>query len=403
MAVTFPATADAYHPKGTHHMNRQRALAVTAAGAIATALSLAGGTPASAEILDAKAEAARADLTGNVAAGVIDGLQESFGLTESEAYDRLAVENVAADLLEEVPADLDASYAGLWVSEDADEIFVATTDASDSTGLRAEGATPVLVEHDLATLEEASGALSALAIDGYYGNYIDVVANTLVIEAADAATADQVIAAAGIDPSLATVDAGAEAPQTYFVRGGDSYNVNNSWRCSVGFSVRQGSTPGFVTAGHCGSAGDTVTGGEAAPGTFRNSVFPGADRAWVSVGSGEQLLDDVNMYSGTRDVANANQAAVGSSICRSGSTTGWHCGTVQAFNQTVNYAEGAVRGMTRTNVCAEPGDSGGSFISGNSAQGMTSGGSGNCSSGGTTYFQPIGPALSAWGLTLVTS
>ncbi|MFG3343160.1 S1 family peptidase [Glycomyces sp. NPDC048151] len=385
-------------------MNRQRALAVTAAGALATALSLAAGAaPASAEILDAKADQARADLTGNVSQGLIDELQETFGLTESEAYDRLAVEDVAADLLEEVPADLDESYAGLWVSEDADEVFVATTDAADTAGLRAEGATPVLVEHDLATLEDAAGALKFIESEGYYGNYVDVVANTLVIEAADAATAAAVIEAAGIDPSLVTVDAGAEAPQPFFVRGGDSYIVENSWRCSVGFSVRQGSTPGFVTAGHCGSAGDQVTSGEAAPGTFRNSVFPGSDRAWVAVGTSETLLDDVNMYSGTRDVANATQAAVGSSICRSGSTTGWHCGTVQAFNQTVNYAEGAVRGMTRTNVCAEPGDSGGSFISGNSAQGMTSGGSGNCSSGGTTYFQPIGPALSAWGLTLVTS
>ncbi|MEU5157623.1 S1 family peptidase [Glycomyces sp. NPDC021274] len=383
-------------------MNRQRALAVTAAGAIATALSLAAA-PASAEILDAKAEAARDDLHGNVSQGVIDGLQDAFGLTEAEAYDRLAVEDVAADLLEEVPADLDESYAGLWVSEDADEIFVATTDASDSTGLRAEGATPVLVAHDLATLEDAASALSAVTIDGYYGNYIDVVANTLVVEAADAATAADVIEAAGIDPALATVDAGAEAPQTYFVRGGDAYNIENSWRCSVGFSVRQGSTPGFVTAGHCGAAGDSVTGGEAAPGTFRNSVFPSADRAWVAVGSGEALYDDVNMYSGTRDVANANVAAVGSSVCRSGSTTGWHCGTIQAFNQTVRYAEGAVYGMTRTSVCAEPGDSGGSFITGNSAQGMTSGGSGNCRTGGTTYFQPIGPALSAWGLTLVTT
>ncbi len=33
---------------------------------------------------------------------------------------------------------------------------------------------------------------------------------------------------------------------------------------------------------------------------------------------------------------------------------------------------------------------------------MTSGGSGNCSQGGTTYFQPLAPALSAYGLTLVT-
>lgn len=385
-------------------MKRQRALAVTAAGAIATALSLAAGAaPASAEILDVKAEEARAELTGQVAPALIDELQDTFGITEAEAYDRLAVEDVAADLLGEIPDSLDSSYAGLWVSEDADEIFVATTDAADTNELRAEGATPVLVEHDLDALEDAAAAVNPISMEGYYGNYVDVVANTLVIETADAAVAADLIEAAGIDPSLVTVDAGAEAPQTYFVRGGDAYNIENSWRCSVGFSVRQGSTPGFVTAGHCGAAGDSVTGGEAAPGTFRNSVFPGSDRAWVAVGTGEQLLDDVNMYSGTRDVANATQAAVGSSICRSGSTTGWHCGTVQAFNQTVNYAEGAVRGMTRTNVCAEPGDSGGSFISGNSAQGMTSGGSGNCSSGGTTYFQPIGPALSAWGLTLVTS
>ncbi|HEX2144623.1 MAG TPA: S1 family peptidase [Glycomyces sp.] len=385
-------------------MKRQRALAVTAAGAIATALSLAAGAaPASAEILDAKADQARGELTGQVAPGLIDELQDTFGLTESEAYDRLAVEAVAADLLEEVPDSLDESFAGLWVSESADEIYVATTDAASANELRAEGATPVLVEHDMAALETASNALNPLESDGLYGHYIDVVANTLVIETADAATAADLIEAAGIDPSLVTVDAEAEAPQTYFVRGGDAYNIENSWRCSVGFSVRQGSTPGFVTAGHCGSAGDSVTGGRAAPGTFRNSVFPGSDRAWVAVGSGEQLLDDVNMYSGTRDVANANRAAVGSSICRSGSTTGWHCGTVQAFNQTVRYAEGAVYGMTRTNVCAEPGDSGGSFITGNSAQGMTSGGSGNCTWGGTTYFQPIGPALSAWGLTLVTS
>ncbi|THV21232.1 S1 family peptidase [Glycomyces paridis] len=385
-------------------MKRQRVLAVTAASAIATALTLGtAGTPASAEILDAKAAEARAELTGKVAPGLVEELADTFGITESEAYDRLAVEAVAADLLEEVPDSIEDSYAGLWIAEDADEIFVATTDASDTNELRAEGATPVLVEHDLAALEAAASTLDRLAVDGHFGHYIDLAANTLVIEAADVEAADAVVAASGVDPALITVETGADAPEPYYVRGGDAYIVENSWRCSVGFAVRRGSTPGFVTAGHCGSAGDQVTSGQAAPGTFQASVFPGSDRAWVAVGASEPLYNQVNMYSGTRYVYNANQAAVGSSICRSGSTTGWHCGTVQAFNQTVYYAEGTVRGLTRTNVCAEPGDSGGSFITGNSAQGMTSGGSGNCSSGGTTYFQPIGPALSAWSLTLVTS
>jgi streptogrisin C len=100
-------------------------------------------------------------------------------------------------------------------------------------------------------------------------------------------------------------------------------------------------------------------------------------------------------------VHGSSEVPEGSSICRSGSTTGMWCGTVQAKNQTVNYPQGTVFGLTQTNVCAEPGDSGGSWISANQAQGVTSGGSGNCSSGGTTFFQPVNPILATDGLSLV--
>jgi streptogrisin C len=68
----------------------------------------------------------------------------------------------------------------------------------------------------------------------------------------------------------------------------------------------------------------------------------------------------------------------------------------------VNYQEGSVSGLTRTNACAEPGDSGGSWVSGTQAQGVTSGGSGNCTSGGTTYFQPVNEILSVYGVSLIT-
>ena len=111
----------------------------------------------------------------------------------------------------------------------------------------------------------------------------------------------------------------------------------------------------------------------------------------------------MNRYDGTpRDRGRVADAAVGASVCRSGSTTGWHCGTIQARDASVTYSQGTVSGLIRTNVCAEPGDSGGSFIAGTQAQGVTSGGSGNCSSGGTTYFQPVNEILSAYGLTLTT-
>jgi streptogrisin C len=161
---------------------------------------------------------------------------------------------------------------------------------------------------------------------------------------------------------------------------------------------------GFVTAGHCGQAGSSTTGSNAAQGTFQAATFPGRDYAWVRVNGNWAPRGVVNDYrGGTVAVAGSQEAPVGASVCRSGSTTGWRCGTIQAKNVTVNYPQGAVNGLTQTNACAEGGDSGGSWLSGNQAQGVTSGGSGNCTSGGTTFFQPVNPILSTYGLTLVTT
>jgi len=63
----------------------------------------------------------------------------------------------------------------------------------------------------------------------------------------------------------------------------------------------------------------------------------------------------------------------------------------------VNYPEGNVGGLTQVKVCAEGGDSGGTFISGDQAQGVLSGGNYSCKGGqaslATSYFQPIGEIL----------
>ena len=64
----------------------------------------------------------------------------------------------------------------------------------------------------------------------------------------------------------------------------------------------------------------------------------------------------------------------------------------------MSYPQGVVSGLIRTNVCAEPGDSGGPLFAGTAAIGLTSGGSGNCTTGGTTFFQPVTEALSVYGL-----
>jgi len=101
---------------------------------------------------------------------------------------------------------------------------------------------------------------------------------------------------------------------------------------------------------------------------------------------------------GGQDITSSGTPAVGSTVTRRGSTTGIHSGTVQQLNATVRYAEGTVTGLIRTTVCAEPGDSGGSLYRGTVAFGLTSGGSGNCTSGGTTFFQPVTEPLSVFGL-----
>ncbi|HEU0103914.1 MAG TPA: S1 family peptidase [Mycobacteriales bacterium] len=233
--------------------------------------------------------------------------------------------------------------------------------------------------------------------------YVDQSTGTVVVEATDVDDARSFVRAsgAGADPvRIVKVD---ELPRPFYdVRGGDAFYIGSP-RCSVGFSVRRGTSPGFVTAGHCGRRGAATAGyNRVTQGTFAGSSFPGNDHAWVQTNSSWQPTPRVNRYNGAYvTVTGSTPAPIGAAVCRSGSTTGWRCGTVQAVNATVNYPQGTVSGLTRTNACAEPGDSGGSFLSGSQAQGVVSGGSGNCSSGGTTYFQPLGEILSTYGLTLV--
>ena len=94
----------------------------------------------------------------------------------------------------------------------------------------------------------------------------------------------------------------------------------------------------------------------------------------------------------------AANAFVGESVTRKGSTTGVHSGKITALNVTVRYSGGGkVGGLIQTTVCAEPGDSGGPLYDGSKALGLTSGGSGDCSRGGTTFFQPVTEPLQAFG------
>ncbi|HZG05755.1 MAG TPA: S1 family peptidase [Streptomyces sp.] len=379
---------------------------VLAASALAlTALpSIAGAAPQSpADTLTA--EAARA--AEEMPAGALKAMQRDFGISAAEARERVAGEYRAGQLAPVLRKDLAGSYAGAWTTGATATLVVATTDRAEADTITAAGAKARVVEHSLRDLDAAKAALDRAAKKNDTTAapvwYVDVRTNSVVVHASDPAKARSFVEASGADSDLVRVVKSAEKPRTYYdLRGGEAYYINNSGRCSIGFSVTRGSQQGFVTAGHCGRTGSSTTGyNRVAQGTFQGSSFPGNDYAWVATNSNWTATPYVRGSGGANvTVAGSTQAPVGSSICRSGSTTGWHCGTIQQHNTSVTYPQGTVSGVTRTTVCAEPGDSGGSYISGNQAQGVTSGGSGNCSSGGTTYYQPVNEILSVYGLTL---
>jgi streptogrisin C len=283
---------------------------------------------------------------------------------------------------------------------------VGVTDAAQAAKVRAAGAEPKTVarsERKLTGFKNRLDRAAKRAPKAVTGWYVDADTNKVVVRArpSGASAAKRFAAAGGVPASAVDVLKSDMRPRPLAdLRGGEAYHINESARCSIGFSVEGG----FVTAGHCGSVGDTTTGGNGeAQGEFAGSSFPGDDYAWVTTNENWTPKGVVLGEGGAEvPVAGSQEAAEGASICRSGSTTQWHCGTVEALDQTVSYPQGTVEGLTQTDVCAEPGDSGGSYISGDQAQGVTSGGSGNCSSGGTTFFQPVNEILEAGGLTLVT-
>ncbi|MGW1124005.1 alpha-lytic protease prodomain-containing protein [Streptomyces sp. NPDC002526] len=388
---------------------RRRALAACTATVAVGALALAGLTGTASADPASTAPTPLAD-SAHLSPGLLKAMQRDLGLTAAEARVRIAGESRAAALTAGLRYSLGDRFAGARVSGDDADLTVATTDASDAARITKAGARAQVVDHSLAELDAAKAALDAVALrtapKGIPAWYVDVRTNRVVVQAGNASAADAFLAKAGVSRDLVTVAPSTEQPRTFTdLRGGDAYYMNGSGRCSIGFPVKRGTQGGFVSAGHCGTPGVSTSGyNQQAQGSFQGSTFPGRDYSWVATNTNWTPRPLVNGYgNGDVTVTGSTEAIEGSSVCRSGSTTGWHCGTVQQRNSSVTYQEGTVSGVTRTNVCAEPGDSGGSFISGSQAQGVTSGGTGNCSQGGVTYFQPLNPALQAYGLTLVTN
>ncbi|WP_131735829.1 carbohydrate-binding protein [Actinomadura roseirufa] len=352
-----------------------------------------------------------AEAAANVPAVVLKAMQRDLGLTAAQAKESLANQVNTGATAGKLQLRLGKSFAGSWVTgKTGGTLHVATTDAAKAAEITRLGAQPQIVGQSLAGLTATKAKLDRAA--GKRGPahspvwYVDVRSNKLVLLTSAPAKARQFVKSAGLTAADVTIQQSSLRPRTFHnIRGGDAYYMGGGGRCSVGFAVTRSGQSGFVDAGHCGQAGQSTSGfNQVQQGTFQGSSFPGNDYSWIATNSQWTPTAAVNGYGTVQDraVSGSTVAQTGTQVCRSGSTTGWHCGTIQQLNTSVTYQEGTVYEVTQTSVCAEPGDSGGSYISGNQAQGTTSGGDGDCSRGGTTFFQPVNEPLSVYGLTLYT-
>ncbi|MFJ6777197.1 S1 family peptidase [Kitasatospora sp. NPDC091257] len=245
-------------------------------------------------------------------------------------------------------------------------------------------------------LSAISDAILNAEVDGTAW-YVDEAAGRVVV------TADSTVSPSSLARLMKA--AGPSAPNldvhrvpgvfTPLLAAGDAI-YGGEYRCSLGFNVVSGSTYYFLTAGHCGNVAPdwyTDVAHSTLIGPTIGSTFPGHDYALVRY--------DNSALSHPGGFTSAPNAVVGEAVKRTGSTTGTHGGTVTGLNATVRYTDGStVRGLIQTNVCAEAGDSGGPLYDGTKALGLTSGGSGDCTSGGTTFYQPVNAALSAYNVSV---
>lgn len=367
-------------------------------------------------------------------------MQRDLGLTSAQLSQYLKIERLAELQSKPLATAQGRKFAGSWIERQADGTFklvVATTSGFPQKG--PAGVEFRTARHPIADLAASKAQLDTMVErggkvpNGVYSWYVDLPSNTLVVGIGKGKQN------AGID---FVANSGANAEHVRFVveeeqaskraalKGGHGYLRNPGdgylYACSIGFNALKGSTLVYVTAGHCGDAGESVyLEGSAGTGpqwtlgpqigAFSGSSFPGPgqsgpDYAYVTIsGANTQVASVYGWTTADVVVKGSTAGGVGTAICRSGRTSGWRCGTIDQVDVSVNYSSGeTITHVNRTTACSEGGDSGGSFITGpGQAQGVLSGGSGSCkgklpNNRTRSYFQPLNPILTTYGLTLKT-
>jgi hypothetical protein len=393
-------------------------------------VTTAVGTLLSAAAVTASAQAAPTDDAPRYQPAMVAALADSLGISEDAAVARLDHQAAQQDEL----AELDRSGVatdGAYFTADG-KLTVNVSSAAAATQVRQHGLTARVPQRGERALDRIKASLDATALrnapDGITSWSVDLPSDTVTVHVVPGRTstaAESFLKAAATHGSAVRVVRDGQRLETQStVYPGSRMTWTNdqgSWLCSVGYGAHDPSGRQYlVSAGHCVADLTDLYYNNAhfAKGTHSRYALgtQSVDMGVALVDSDDSVATQVGTWGNGANIAvkGSKRAASGASLCKSGQTTGWTCGAVGSYNVSVTYKDEhggpdtVVTGLATSSVCTEGGDSGGAYISGNQAQGMTSGGpiGQQCwgtNSRGSSYFQPLDDALSYYGLTLNTN
>nr|WP_042191065.1 S1 family peptidase [Kibdelosporangium sp. MJ126-NF4]CEL19820.1 secreted serine protease [Kibdelosporangium sp. MJ126-NF4]CTQ97045.1 secreted serine protease [Kibdelosporangium sp. MJ126-NF4] len=356
-----------------------------------SAITLIAGVTAAGFLAAPVASAAAIDgYSPEVAQSAIADLTARDGVSPDAAVQILRKQDASVRTVGQVTDGLGLRAAGGYLDTNGNPV-VNVLDSAAAEQVRASGAEAKLVRHSSTALASAQSTLESVPSVTHTSIGLDPKTNQIVLSVSDKATGGDLTAL------LRTADRLGAQVRVERVTGEMRLAIYNGeaitgggTRCSAGFNTNKGGQNYIVDAGHCTRAVSQWN-----VGPSQGASFPTNDYGLIrnTSGSGPGA---VTLWNGsTQRISSHAAATVGQRIQKSGSTTRLTSGSVQRLNVTVNYAEGSVHQLIQTNALVNPGDSGGCLFAGSVGLGITSG-----KGGSSSYFQPVGEALSAYGVAL---
>lgn len=348
----------------------------TTAAAVLAAMVWAAGMPASAADDPAPEDPVRETIE--------EALQADLGMTMAEFVQAGAQAEAAASRI--------AAGGGAAVGVMTAGGSVGVLGSADgSAGGEGSGGFATLEElRDRYLAEVGAEGLTGLAYTAEGYEILVVDPQRAYDRGATAATSDQVPSPAQWAAQLPDVrvtasDGPGQAGAT--LRGGAPVSFG-SVGCTHGFNGWSGTKEIGISAGHCPFLGGTRVAASSyvgtvdwwqfgAPGSALESY--GTDLTTYPFGTAYSYPPSVTTYSSTVTITGRAPAVIGMPVCKTGRRTGWTCSTVNKIGwQWIGDGSGDINRPKRwvwslfADTRVIPGDSGGPWVSGHKAVGVTS-------------------------------